>query len=179
MPLKPSEPPHLWPSTSADAGHGLAAVVAHALDQLVHAPAHPLHFVEHVLRVEEANTAAVHVPRFGEQRVELVVLAAQPEHEHPAGVRMTHQSREHLTRMSEVVAELAAAVRMRERVHAVDRPGEALVRRSGDLLRRPVHAADGVDDPHLVARADAAVGALESLPRRGVGAGALARGVGS
>src|SRR3954470_20569643 len=45
---------------------------------------------------------------------------------------------------------------MRESEDTVDRTGEPLVRLTSDALGGVVHAADGVDDPDLVARANAA-----------------------
>ena len=143
----------------------LASVVSHPIHELVQRRDARLHLVEHILRVEEADAAAVHVARFGEQGVELVVLAAETEHQHPPGIRVAHESREDLARVSEVVAKLAASIWMRERVDSVDDASEALVRRAGDLFGCPVDAADRVDDPDFVARADTAVSPLEALPR--------------
>jgi hypothetical protein len=138
----------------------LAAVAGHHGRQLADQLDALRDLVHHVLRVEEAQARRVHLGREGEQLRHLVVLAPEPEHEHPAGVRVAEQPGEHPLRGAQVVAELAAAVRVREGVHAVHARALARVplgRRARDALGRRVHAPDGVDDPHLVARADAAV----------------------
>src|SRR2546423_6918366 len=74
---------------------------------------------------------------------------------------MAHETGEDALGVPQVVAQLAAAVRMGEAVHPVDGwlAGEAGRPLVGDPLGRAVHAPHRVEDPQLVARADAAVGA--------------------
>ena len=57
---------------------------------------------------------------------------------------------------------------MRERLHALDarRTDEAVAGRARDAFGRRVHAADGVDDPDLVPRSHAPVGAAVAVEAR-------------
>ena len=96
------------------------AVVLHALDQLRDGPQPFLHLVDHVLRVEEAQALAVDDRR-------------RPRAAHPSGCSRSPARararrrrsggaaarRARLRVLPQIVAELAAAVRMREGVHAV------------------------------------------------------------
>ena len=94
-----------------------------------------------------------------EQRGELVAFAAEPDDEHAACVGMLRERRKQPARMAEVVAELRTAEGVLEGVDAVDAPGVALARDPCDAGGEIADAADGGQDPDLVARADAAVGA--------------------
>ena len=96
MPLKPSEPPHLLPSTKSDTGAFGAFVGSHALDEPRDGPGALLELVDDVLRIEERDALAV--DRTGErhQLIELIVLTPEPEDEHRAGVGMPEQAGEHV-----------------------------------------------------------------------------------
>src|SRR6267154_1315786 len=125
-----------------------------------------VHLVGDVLRIKKPEAALVDVAREREERVHLVVLAAEAEDQDAARVGMAQQAGEGPLGVAEVVAELAASVGVREAVDAVNaslEPRRALAR---NALCRMVHAADRVEDPHLVARPDAAVGAPISHERR-------------
>ena len=78
-----------------------------------------------------------------------VVLAAEGDDEDAAGVGMAGEGGEEVGRHLVVRAELRAAVGMRE--------GEAAAG-GGEAFAEAVDAADGGDDPDVVADADAAVG---------------------
>src|SRR2546425_284506 len=91
--------------------------------------------------------------------VHLVVLAAETEHQDATGIGMADQAGEGALGVAEVVPELAAAVGVRIVVDAVDAAVEQRRSLARDPLRCVVHAGHGVEDPHLVARADAPVGA--------------------
>jgi hypothetical protein len=70
---------------------------------------------------------------------------------------------ENIAGSGEVVAELRAAEGMGEGVDAVDLAGVEDGGALGDLLRGARDAADGGDDPDLVAGADAAIGAVVAI----------------
>ena len=146
--------------------HRLAAVVRHARQELGNRLDTTLALVGDILRVEEPDPAPVHVTGAREQGVHLVVLAAQPEHEHAARIGVAEQPGEHGLGVREIVAELAASEWMPERVNAVDRFRRACRGRLRDALGHEVDAADGVEDPHLVAGPDAAGGAAVSVEGR-------------
>ncbi len=79
---------------------------------------------------------------------------------------MLRERREQRARMAEVVAELRAAEGVLEGMHAVDASGMACAGNSRNARGEVADAADGRNDPYLVACPDASVGAqiaLESL----------------
>ena len=95
MPLKPSEPPHLWPSTRSDTGHSVRRSPAMRSIKLRDGARSFLELVDHVLRVEERDAIAIDRTGEAHQLVELIVLAAESEDQHAAGVRMAQQTGEH------------------------------------------------------------------------------------
>ena len=128
--------------------------------------------VRDLLAIEEPEPRAIDVSGEPEQAIHLIIFAAEPEHQHAARVGMAHQAGEGALRVPEIVAELAAAVGMRETVDPVDRsppspPGEPLRSLPRNPLGRVVDAADRVEDPHLVARADPAGPAAVAAEERG------------
>ena len=64
--------------------------------------------------------------------------------------------------MREIIAELRAAKRMRQRVHAVDLAAEPLSGDVGNAARRTRDAADGAHHPELIACPDASVAAPDN-----------------
>ena len=86
---------------------------------------------------------------------------------------MPQHAGQHALRVLQIVAQLTTAIRMRERMHAVDASGETLVRATckaigrqlGNPFGRVIHTTDGIDDPDFVARADAAVAATIAFER--------------
>jgi hypothetical protein len=84
---------------------------------------------------------------------------------------MAGQSGEDSAGAVEILAKLRAAERMGEGVDSVDRFGVARSGDGGDLLGGPGDAADGGQDPDLVARSDPAVGAAIALEGQGGGFG--------
>src|SRR2546425_9862665 len=97
--------------------------------------------------------------------VHLVVLAAETEHQDATGVGMADQAGEGALGVAEVVTELATAVGVRIVVDAVDAAVEQRRSFARDLLRRVVHAGDGIEDPDLVAGADTPIGSAVAHER--------------
>ncbi len=114
-------------------------------------------FIRRSLRRERADVLALRLWNFLQQRLELVRLAAEPEDQHAARVGMAGKRRDQLASAFEIAAELRAAELMRERVYAVDAVLAALGGQSRDALGCAADAADGAEDPDLVARADSSV----------------------
>jgi len=108
--------------------------------------------------LKKPEAALVDVAREREERVHLVVLAAEAEDQDAARVGMAQQAGEGPLGVAEIVAELAASVGVREAVDAVNASLEPRRAFARNALCRMVHAADRVEDPHLVARTDAALG---------------------
>lgn len=92
-----------------------------------------------------------------EQPVELIRLAAQPEYQHTTCVRMTGQRCNQFARAIEIAAELRAAELMREGVHPIDATGKTRIGDTGNALCRAANAADGAENPDLIAGTDASV----------------------
>src|SRR5688500_5149684 len=79
---------------------------------------------------------------------------------------MAGQSGQDRARTGEVVAELRAAERVRERIDSVDHARVAGIGDGGDLLGGPADAADRGQYPDLVAGADPSVGAAVAAEAR-------------
>ena len=111
------------------------------------------------LRPERAHATAQCLGDLREQRIELVRLAPQADQQHSTGIGMAGQSGEQLLRPFQILAELRAAVRMAERIDAVDGAGVAEMGDPRDPLGGAGDAADRRQDPDLVARSHPPVGA--------------------
>ena len=111
------------------------------------------------LGFEKFHPVGVPAPQHFLKLGDIVVLAAQPEYQHAAGVRVIRQIRQDLLRPPMVVAQLRTAVRMRKRVNPVQvrQNAEFPACLGGDELGDPVHAAHRRQDPDLVACANAAI----------------------
>ena len=143
----------------------LAPVVAHHLIKLVKLFNARFHFVilmlahhkMHALRIELAQRVA--------EGVHLIVLAAQANHQHRARVRVTHHVLQHGAGVNVVVTELGTAVGVAEQMHAVSPFGVVGLFQEArlDLARNSVDAADGREDPQLVADPHVAAGATVDL----------------
>src|SRR5687768_3215417 len=70
---------------------------------------------------------------------------------------MAHETGKDSLGISEVVTQLATAVRMHERMDAVDFPRETLTRRTRDALGGVIDAGDGAENPDLVPSPNAPV----------------------
>src|SRR5207244_591698 len=124
------------------------------------------HFVADILAVEEPHTLLLERTA-GElhERIELIVLAAEPQDEHATRVWIAQQTRQHSLRVVQVITKLAAAVWMRERVHAVDAVVILRCCCTRDLFCSVIHAANRVQHPNFVARANPSVRASITLER--------------
>src|SRR5690606_8667188 len=67
-------------------------VGGHPANELGHGVQPLLHLVVHILGVEEEHAIAIDIARHGQEAFHLVVLATQTEHQHAAGIRVTHQT---------------------------------------------------------------------------------------
>ncbi len=97
-----------------------------------------------------------------EERLEgdqVIVLAAEPEHQRSAGVGMRREPGQDLLGVLEIVAQLRAAngVRKRTRRRRRWKRAQALPRTPSQRLRRASDAAHRRDDPEFVAGGGAAV----------------------
>ena len=115
------------------------------------------HHKMHALRIELAQRVA--------EGVHLIVLAAEANHQHRARIRVAHHVLQHSAGIDVVVAELRAAVSVAEQMHAVSAFGiVGLFQETRlNLPRNPVDAADGREDPQLVADPHVAAGATVDL----------------
>src|SRR5206468_8338098 len=95
-------------------------VARHCGDELPQGLQPRVHLVGDVLRIEKPEAVAVDAARELEERVHLVVLAAEAEDQHAARVGMAEQAGEGPLGVAEVVAQLAASVGVREAVDAVN-----------------------------------------------------------
>ena len=85
------------------------------------------------------------------------VLAAQREHQHSAGIGVADQRSQQLAGLGMVMAGLGAAEGMGEGVQAVDGAGDQILVVPHEGFGAVVDAADGGDDPDLVADGGTAV----------------------
>ena len=76
-----------------------ASIATHSLDELRNRARSLLELVDHVLRVEERDAIAVDWTGETHQLVELIVLAAEAEDQHAAGIGMAHQAGEDMLRV--------------------------------------------------------------------------------
>ena len=97
------------------------------------------------------------------QHIDPAVLAAEPQDEHAACVRMVDQVCEDLAGVLLVVAHLGASVRMGKGGDSFDRAGNQGLRLLLNGCGNVVDAAHGRDDPELVAHGSASVGPAEAL----------------
>ena len=125
MPDSPSLPPHFMPRISSLAGTDLALETIGVASQLAHASEPHFDLVAHVLGVERLNALGTGRAHLLEKRRELVVFAAEPQDQDRRRVGVVRQARQDFLSVAEVVAELRAAVRVLERVHALDRRARA------------------------------------------------------
>ncbi len=106
---------------------------------------------------EGAHARALRIRQLGQQRLELIRFAAEPDDQHAARIRVLRKRRDEPARAVEIAAELRAAELMRKCMHAVDAICEPRIREASDPLGRPADTADRTQNPDFVARADAAV----------------------
>ena len=145
--------------------------------------------VGNILAGEEADALVIVLAQLVEHLLMCAVLATERQEQHTRGVCMTRQRHQQTASLGMVGAGLRAAKRMREVIDALQRTLDkvlsVLAHGAGDL----VHTADRGDNPQLVARGSAAVGAaeahkglglnrLDNRVRRVVGVLDLARKVG-
>jgi hypothetical protein len=179
-PDSPSDPPHFTPRGKRRQRDGAARRRGGDRDQFVDEGERGLEIVLDRLRRQRADRRAAFGGDGFEERAALVALAAEPDDQHPAGVGMLRQRGEQRARMAQIVAELRTAERMFEGMDAVDKPGVAHARDPRGPRRQIADATDGGQDPDLVARADAAIGAAvsgEAAPGHGRGRGGCRGGV--
>jgi hypothetical protein len=170
-PEKPSEPPHLRPTTRSETGIGSRRSCSAIGDQGLDGGQTVFQLVLDHLGREAAQAFAVDVRGRLQQGLQLVVLAAQAQDQHAAGVGVGGQARDQAAGVAEVVAQLRAAERVGEGVDAVDAAGEAGIGLLGDAAGGVGHAADGAQHPDLVAGADPAVLAAIAVEGRAGGRG--------
>ncbi len=85
-------------------------------------------------------------------------IAAKPEDQDAGRVGIGGEPGEQGACAGQIVAQLRAAMRMREGMDAIDTSGMARHGRTGDLLGRQRDASDSGQDPYLIARRGAAIG---------------------
>ncbi len=143
----------------------LALVVAHHLIQLMKLFDARFHFVVLMLAHHKVHALRVKLTERLAEGVHLIVLAAQANHQHRARVRVAHHVLQHGSGVDVVVTQLGAAVGVAEQMHAVSPFGIVGLFQEArlDLTRNPVHAADGREDPQLVADPHVAVCAAVDL----------------
>ena len=155
-------------------GQGLAFELGRVVCEIAEFFEPGFDFVFDILRIEESDAVRIDVPDGFKLEAHLVVLAAESHHEYAPRVRVVDESGEQLLRVVHIVAELRAAVRVVEGEEAVDgRVRKFLFGEFTELLRRHVHAADGIDDPDFVADADLALGTREAFKGGGCDGGAI------
>ena len=113
-PEKPSEPPHLSPTTRSASVQGVAPRLPRRLGQLGDEGEARLDLVGLALRAQRADTAAQFRGDLREQQVELVRFAAEADQQHAAGIGMAGERGEDRAGAGEVLAELGAAEGMGE-----------------------------------------------------------------
>src|SRR5207245_7001407 len=90
----------------------------------------------------------------------------EPENENATRVGVAQQASEHPLSVLQIVTELTAAIRVRERIHPIQLPLEFLAGDLRDSLGRMIHAADGVEHPDLVSGTHTARGASKPFEGR-------------
>ena len=166
-PLKASEPPHFTPTTRSETRGRACGWSCSAMSTSSSTAARPgLHLVFRGLGGEGPQACRVDMRRRRQHARQLVVLAAQPQDQGPAGVGMRRQGSDHGPRGDQVTTDLRAAEGVGQRIDPVDAALELPVGGRRDLLGGAGDAADGAEDPDLVARADPAVGAAVALEGR-------------
>ncbi len=154
-PEKPSDPPHFTPSTNSESGARVRSA-CEAIPTSSATSARPSSISSpRRLRAERADVGGFGDP--GEQRRDLVGLAAEPDDQHAPGIGMAGERGEQCPGALEIVPELRAAEGMGEGMDAVDPAGVDRICARGDLPRGARDAADGGDHPDLIACADAPV----------------------
>ena len=96
-------------------------------------------FILRVLAHQEADSALIIIPQQGPDLLNSAVLAPESQQQHPAGVRMGSQVRQHLPGVFLVAPQLAASVRMSKRVNTLDASAGQPLRLPG---QRFCHVAD-------------------------------------
>ena len=152
MPEKPSEPPHFNPTFEVRQRQRLATIGFRAFNQLAADLETRLDLVLDLLSDEELHALVVPLADLLLERRHLVVLAAEPQHQHRTGIRMLDQLGQRPPRIGMVVAQLRAAVVMRVDAHIVQMRAVAFAAHPlGNGLRLPVDAPHRRHDPQLVA----------------------------
>ena len=111
-------------------------------------------------------TVLIHRAHQLPESVQLVVFAAEAHHQDAAGVGMADHVGKNGAGILMVVAELGAAVVVRERHNGVDTPllpGDFGLETIYNLLADTIDAAHGGNHPNLVSDANLPVGAAETL----------------
>ncbi len=125
-------------------------------------------FVVHLLGDEHPHAAFIDRAHQLAEGVQLVVLAAERDHQHTAGVGMMHHVGEDGAGILVVRPKLGAAVIVRESDDRIDTPllsGDFRLEALHDGLADPVHTTHVGNDPDLVADAHLPVGAAEAFKR--------------
>ena len=143
----------------------LALVVTHHLVQLVQLFNARFHFVVLVLTHHKVHALRVKFAQRVAEGVDLIVLAAEADHQHRARVRVAHHVLQHGTSIDVVVTQLGASIGVTEQMHTVGAFSIISLFQETrlNLTRDPVHAADSREDPQLIADPHLAAGAAVNL----------------
>ena len=120
----------------------------------------------HLLADEEAHARLVVVAHMFLDDGGAGIFAAQPQHQHAADVGVRRQIRQNRARILLIIAHLRAAVGVREGTDTLHAAADKLLRRTFQLAGNVVDAADGGQNPQLIAHADAPVFARIAHERR-------------
>ena len=118
--------------------------------------------VGNVLAGEEANALVIEVTELIEHLLVRAVFAAERQEQHTGRIGVTRERHQQTTRLGVVGAGLRAAEGMREVIDALERALDQILSLLAHSARGLVDAADRGDNPQLVARGGAAVGAAEA-----------------
>ena len=118
--------------------------------------------VGNVLAGEEADALVIEVTELVEHLLVRAVFATERQEQHAGGIGVTRERHQQTTRLSVVGAGLRAAKGMREVVDALERALDQILSLLTHGACDLVDATDRGDNPQLVARGSAAVGAAEA-----------------
>jgi hypothetical protein len=116
-----------------------------------------LDLVGHRLGIEIGQPVGAAATQFGDQRAELIVLAAKTDHQYRAGIRVLGQGGQKLAGPAQVISQLGAAKGMSEGEDAVGESRKSGLRQFGDAAHGLGYAPDRAQYPNFVAYPDLSV----------------------